>query len=504
MAQTTRDSRSESPVLARYKEHCSRTRVNTPLTAVEIVRAMHPGRHVTTVDSDDVDLVGYAEAGHAEAKSISTGIGHLSERTYHAPTTRMEPGQGTLTDDVKIGQYDYRWNEQDFTVYLISWSDDYEGRQSFHYIVSDEDSDGKIHSSLADALVLACGKWTSELHEEIYVFDDGSWDKNGELWKAVQQASWDDVILDPAMKKTLIDDVHGFFNSRALYAEFAVTWKRGIIMHGTLGCGKTISIKALMHSLQELNVASLYVKSFEACSGSQNSINWIFRRAREMAPCLLIFEDLDSLVKDDVRSYFLNEVDGIESNEGICMIGSTNHLERLDPGISKRPSRFDRKYHYSLPGHRERVLYGEFWRKKLAQRRDLGFSDEVCDIVATLTEDFSFAYLKELFAEDDELSEVAVFDAASSTKAIEDSAKLVKDGEKTESSSDEPSGEDKVDGQKQEAKAARQSRKVPDVNIPEHLRDNALLRVLMKQVVALIQDMDNMEDDDKKSKPKIV
>ena len=47
--------------------------------------------------------------------------------------------------------------------------------------------------------------------------------------------------------------------------------------------------------------------------------------ARRTAPCLLLFEDVDSLVKDEVRSYFLNEIDGLENNDGILMIGSTNH-----------------------------------------------------------------------------------------------------------------------------------------------------------------------------------
>jgi AAA+ superfamily predicted ATPase len=42
-------------------------------------------------------------------------------------------------------------------------------------------------------------------------------------------------------------------------------------------------------------------------------------------------------VTDSVRSYFLNEIDGLQSNDGIFIVGSTNHLERLDPGISVRP-----------------------------------------------------------------------------------------------------------------------------------------------------------------------
>lgn len=68
--------------------------------------------------------------------------------------------------------------------------------------------------------------------------------------------------------------------------------------------------------------------------GPEASIRSIFLKARQYAPCYLIFEDLDSLVSDSVRSYFLNEVDGLQSNDGIFIVGSTNHLERLDPGIS--------------------------------------------------------------------------------------------------------------------------------------------------------------------------
>ena len=60
----------------------------------------------------------------------------------------------------------------------------------------------------------------------------------------------------------------------------------------------------------------------------------IFDQARRFAPCYLVFEDLDTIVSDNVRSYFLNEVDGLKSNDGIFMVGSTNHLDRLDPGIS--------------------------------------------------------------------------------------------------------------------------------------------------------------------------
>jgi transitional endoplasmic reticulum ATPase len=72
-------------------------------------------------------------------------------------------------------------------------------------------------------------------------------------------------------------------------------------------------------------------------AGPEYAIGVIFAKARQFAPCYLIFEDLDSMVTNQVRSYFLNEVDGLKSNDGIFIVGSTNHLELLDPGISVRP-----------------------------------------------------------------------------------------------------------------------------------------------------------------------
>ena len=184
------------------------------------------------------------------------------------------------------------------------------------------------------------------------------------------------------------------------HADHTCRWKRGIIFHGLPGNGKTVSIKALMSSLytrEDLMVPSLYVKTLVNCNGPQYAIRQIFEHARTMAPCLLVFEDLDSLVTDEVRSYFLNEVDGLESNNGILMIGSTNHLEKLDPAISKRPSRFDRKYQFKIPGEQERVLYCEYWRNKVSKSRLVDFPEKAVPVIAKLTEGFSFAYLKELF-----------------------------------------------------------------------------------------------------------
>jgi len=165
------------------------------------------------------------------------------------------------------------------------------------------------------------------------------------------------------------------------------------------GNGKTISIKALMHALyaRKHPIPTLYVKSLAGCHGPEYAIREIFVKARQSTPCLLVFEDLDSLITDRVKSFFLNEVDGLESNEGLMMLGSTNYLERLDAGISKRPGRFDRKYHFSLPAMAERVKYCDYWRSKLAKNKTVDFPPKLSEAIAEVTEGFSFAYLKETF-----------------------------------------------------------------------------------------------------------
>ena len=77
------------------------------------------------------------------------------------------------------------------------------------------------------------------------------------------------------------------------------------------------------------------------------------------------------------------------------MIGSTNYLERLDPGIAKRPSRFDRKYLFPNPNEEERTTYMFYWQKKLLDNDELDFPDKICPAVAKITDRFSFAYMQE-------------------------------------------------------------------------------------------------------------
>lgn len=179
-----------------------------------------------------------------------------------------------------------------------------------------------------------------------------------------------------------------------------MNFQRGIIFHGPPGNGKTLAIQSLMRGLYDSPsgaVPTLYVKSFASGSSAQSSIRQIFVKARLTAPCLLVFEDIDSMITDKLRSYFLNEVDGLESNDGIFMLGTTNHLELLDPALAQRPSRFDRKIFFDCPSHAERAMYARFWAGNIPGTNSYNFSDALCEAIADVTDGFSFAYLKELF-----------------------------------------------------------------------------------------------------------
>ncbi|KAH7402880.1 ATP-dependent Zn protease [Pyrenochaeta sp. MPI-SDFR-AT-0127] len=389
-----------------YFDHSSAKRVNTDIVLVEALRTQYPELDLVVAPEGRLNLLAYASAGFAKATPLEDTVkdpiygAGLKWRSYIPPARRLDSRPGALIEQVLFGKYLYKWKDQEAIVYIADGRD---GMSSWpivtnHYILTN--APHKVDELIKDATT-----WGVELHNEVWVFDGGYWQKSAQLFDSVKDSSWDDVILDEGMKKSLIADVENFFDGQDTYQKLKVPWKRGIIYYGPPGNGKTISIKAMMHSLYQrgadedsrISVPTLYVRTLSSYAGPEYSIQQIFSKAREQAPCYLVFEDLDSIVNDSVRSYFLNEVDGLKSNDGILMVGSTNHLDRLDPGIAKRPSRFDRKYYFPNPSFDERVLYAKFWQGKLADNKDLDFPDSLCTKIAEITDKFSFAYMQEAF-----------------------------------------------------------------------------------------------------------
>ena len=248
--------------------------------------------------------------------------------------------------------------------------------QSRYWILADT-------QEIARAFFVAVCTWNTEVHGEVLVFN-GNWYKDENLFQDIKGATFDNLILRSNLKQQIRDDLAQFFASRSLYEEYGIPWKRGILFIGPPGNGKTHTVKALINSLEQ---PCLYIKTLQG-------IEQVFDRARSTAPCLLVIEDLDLQLNPQMRSAFLNELDGFAANVGIVTLATTNHPERLDPGILDRPSRFDRKYHFELPDTSERASYLALWNASL--KPELRLSAEGISQISEIAADFSFAYLKEL------------------------------------------------------------------------------------------------------------
>ncbi|KAG9550002.1 P-loop containing nucleoside triphosphate hydrolase protein, partial [Aureobasidium melanogenum] len=377
-----------------YFEHASARRVDTNAVLVEAIRREYPQLHLTVTPTYSCNLLAFAASGKAAAAPIDKENDRLYVQHFSPPAKRLNGDNGRLVEDVRFGKFLIDWAGKEYVVYVAEGRD---GQEAYPQVRNQYILSSSVQAT--EKLLLEAGRFTSSVDGAVLVFDKGYWQKSRELWESIQEAEWSNVILDEDMKKDLIRDVETFFDNQDTYRKLKVPWKRGEIFWGPPGCGKTISIKALMHSLYKRKdpVPTLYVRSLAGYGGPEASLATIFGQARRYAPCFLIFEDLDAIITDQTRSYFLNEVDGLTSNDGIFMVGSTNHLDRLDPGISKRPSRFDRKYLFPNPNHEQRVMYAQFWQRKLKDNKEIEFPDKLCEAVSSITDGFSFAYMQEAF-----------------------------------------------------------------------------------------------------------
>ncbi|KAI5124956.1 hypothetical protein M0805_007383 [Coniferiporia weirii] len=353
------------------------------IIGADLLRKLYPDHSLVMSQDYSLNILGYPGAVTVPLKPDE-----LITNSLFLPAGRG--ATGVLLNSVEFGCFRTAWDKYEFTIYIVKYAEGF-GQYSQHYILHE----GSEFPSRA--LLAAAGAWSYELHDEIWVFNQGFWSKNRALWTEVQKANWDDVILKDGFKKSLQKDVHSFFDSEGLYKELGIAWKRGLIMHGPPGNGKTISLKAIMKTVQMRGYNPLYVRSFQSWMGEEGAMQEVFGKARILAPCVLILEDLDSLINDRNRSFFLNQLDGIEGNDGLLLIATTNHFDRLDPGLSMRPSRFDRKYFFEDPDRDERMLYVKYWQTKLKDNDKVDFPDSLAGEVSDLTHGFSFAYLKECF-----------------------------------------------------------------------------------------------------------
>jgi hypothetical protein len=339
--------------------------------------ARYPGRFVMESEDDELNLEAFASDGLCEVRACPD----VTLQTLFG----WEGPEAGVARATMIGAFEVGWRGHAMPAVKLTWPHGGCATTRWWIVTPDEQSGAEFFDAVA--------RWTSDVRGELLVFHGGQWSKDQGLFEVVQNARLADVVLAGGMAQIILSDFERFFASREMYREYGIPWKRGALFLGPPGNGKTHTMKAL---IQALDRPCLYVKSFTQYFGTeQENMRRVFERARRAAPCLLVLEDLDSLLNDGNRAFFLNELDGFAENTGVVVLATTNHPDRLDPAILERPSRFDRKYYFDLPARPERVTYISMWNERLTPETRL--SPAGIQSVADATDGFSFAYLKELF-----------------------------------------------------------------------------------------------------------
>lgn len=202
-----------------------------------------------------------------------------------------------------------------------------------------------------------------------------------------QDSNWENLFLPDDIKNEIRSLVENFLSSKEKFLSRKIPWKKGIILFGPPGNGKTSIIRTIisMYNFKPVTISNTI---------SDSTLQEAFSYAEEHSPSLLYFEDLDSRLADgkiDLSS-FLNYLDGIAAKNGLLIVATANNLNKLPNSITDRPVRFDRKYNIPLPDEKMSFRYIKSCFGK-------SLSDEQIKKISTLTvkNKFSYAYLKDLY-----------------------------------------------------------------------------------------------------------
>jgi transitional endoplasmic reticulum ATPase len=219
-----------------------------------------------------------------------------------------------------------------------------------------------------------------------------------EVFVEIPDVRWEDVGGLDAVKKRLVEAVEWPLKFPHLFEKAGIRPPKGILLSGSPGCGKTLLAKAIA---TESRVNFISVKGPALLSKyvgeSEKAMRDVFRKARQAAPCILFFDEIDALVpirsastsdshvSERVLSQFLAELDGIEEMKGVLVLGATNRPDMLDVAVL-RPGRFDEVVEILMPDEKDRKMIFEIHLRNKPLAEKISLTD-----LAAGTEGFSGA-----------------------------------------------------------------------------------------------------------------
>ncbi len=205
-----------------------------------------------------------------------------------------------------------------------------------------------------------------------------------------QLIAWNNDI-----KSQLDKDIIEFLKVMPILREKGLPNSRGIILSGPPGTGKTMMAKSLA---AQANVTTILISA--EMIKQKNQIKTAFKIGRKLAPTLIIIEDIDTagtvsrkFTDHPILGEYLQAMDGMEPNDGMVILATTNHTENIDPAISDRPGRFDRIIEVPLPNSKQRQKIIKNILQKMPAKL---ISKSVLSEVVRKSEGLSGAWVREI------------------------------------------------------------------------------------------------------------
>ncbi|MBI5798226.1 CDC48 family AAA ATPase [Candidatus Woesearchaeota archaeon] len=203
-----------------------------------------------------------------------------------------------------------------------------------------------------------------------------------EVMVEIPNVRWDDIGGLQSIKMELKEAVEWPLLYAEKFKQMGIRAPRGVLMYGPPGCGKTLLAKAVAH---ESEANFILVKGPELLNmwvgESEKAVREIFKKARQVAPTVIFFDEIDALaprrgmqagnnVTERVVNTLLTEIDGLEELHGVVVIAATNRPDILDPALL-RPGRFDRILLTPLPDEQSRKEIFELHMRNMPLAKDI-------------------------------------------------------------------------------------------------------------------------------------
>ncbi|MBR9682030.1 MAG: CDC48 family AAA ATPase [Candidatus Altiarchaeota archaeon] len=213
----------------------------------------------------------------------------------------------------------------------------------------------------------------------------------------IPRVKWDDVGGLVEVKEELKESIEWPLNYPESYSQMGIEPPKGVLLYGPPGTGKTMLAKAVAN---EANANFIAVKGPEIFSKwvgeSEKAIRKIFRKARQVTPAIIFFDEIDSLASkrgsdassgaaDKVMNQILTELDGIENLRGVVVLAATNRIDLIDSALT-RPGRLDKSIVVPMPNKEARLAIFKVHTSKVPLLKGVDFNE-----LARKTEGYSGA-----------------------------------------------------------------------------------------------------------------